>query len=98
VGSVASGRSCRATAALFGVSAASVVKWCQRWRATGSAAASRMGGWRPLLLQSERDWLLARIIMLRGRRPARCCGKFGTMGGMFPAPFRAERREVGAYA
>src|SRR5712692_5108890 len=44
VGSVALGRSCRATAALFGVSAASVVKWCQRWRATGSAAAYRMGG------------------------------------------------------
>src|ERR1700692_5145439 len=61
VGSVAAGRSCRATAALFGVSVASVVKWCQRWRATGSAAPSRMGGWRPLLLRSERAWLLARI-------------------------------------
>jgi transposase len=61
VGSVASGRSCRATAALFGVSVASVVKWCQRWRATGSAAPSRMGGWRPLLLKSEREWLLARL-------------------------------------
>ena len=61
VGSVAAGRSCRATAALFGVSVASVVKWCQRWRATGSAAPCRMGGWRPLLLRSERAWLLARI-------------------------------------
>ena len=61
VGSVVGGRSCRATAALFGVSVASVVKWCQRWRATGSAAPSRMGGWRPLLLKSEREWLLARI-------------------------------------
>lgn len=40
---------------------ASVVKWCQRWRATGSAAPSRMGGWRPLLLKGEREWLLARI-------------------------------------
>jgi transposase len=61
VGSVVAGRSCRATAALFGVSVASVVKWCQRWRATGSTAASQMGGWRPLLLKSEREWLLARI-------------------------------------
>ena len=61
VGSVSGGRSCRATAALFGVSVASVVKWCQRWRATGSAAPCRMGGWRPLLLRSERAWLLARI-------------------------------------
>ena len=61
VSSVASGRTCRATAALFGVSVASVVKWSQRWRATGSAAAKRMGGWRPLRLQRERDWLLTRI-------------------------------------
>src|SRR5437764_10029391 len=41
VGSVAAGRSCRATAALFGVSVARVVKWCQRWRATGSQAWGR---------------------------------------------------------
>src|SRR5260370_8884627 len=60
VGSVAAGRSCRATAALFGVSVASVVKWCQRWRATGAAAPSRMGGLRPLLFKSERAWLQAR--------------------------------------
>jgi hypothetical protein len=37
VGSVASGRTCRATAVLFGVSVASAVKWSQRWRASGSA-------------------------------------------------------------
>src|SRR5215470_1033761 len=61
VGSVVSGRSCRATAALFGVSVASVVKWTQRWRATGSAAAKQMGGWRQLLLTREREWLLARL-------------------------------------
>ena len=61
VGSVAAGRSCRATATLFGVSVASVVKWSQRFRATGSAAAKQMGGWRELLLKSQRDWLLARI-------------------------------------
>ena len=61
VSSVASGRTCRATAALFGVSVASVVKWSQRWRATGSAAAKQMGGWRRLRLQRKRAWLLARI-------------------------------------
>ena len=61
VGSVASGRTCQATAALFGVNVASVVKWSQRWRATGSAAAKQMGGWRQLLLKGERTWLLARI-------------------------------------
>jgi transposase len=61
VAAVASGRTCRATAALFGVSVASVVKWSQRWRATGSAAAKPMGGRRPLRLTGERVWLLARI-------------------------------------
>ena len=61
IGSVASGRTCRATAALFGVSVASVVKWSQRWRASGSAAAKPMGGWKQLLLHGEREWLLARI-------------------------------------
>jgi hypothetical protein len=38
-----------------------VVKWSQRFRATGSAAAKRMGGHRPLALAGERAWLLARI-------------------------------------
>ena len=58
---VASGRRCRVVAAQFGVSVASVVKWSQRWRATGSAAAKPMGGRRPLRLAGERAWLLARI-------------------------------------
>src|SRR5947209_18807955 len=62
VASVAAGRSCRATAAIFGVSVASVVKWSQRFRATGSAAAKQMGGWRQLLLKNERDWLLAPLV------------------------------------
>src|SRR5215470_15937978 len=43
IGSVASGRTCRVPAALFGVSVASVVKWSQRWRVSGSAAAKPMG-------------------------------------------------------
>jgi transposase len=45
----------------FGVSVASVVKWSQRFRATGSAAAFKVGGRRPYALAGERDWLLARI-------------------------------------
>ena len=61
VASVAAGRTCRSTAALFGVSVASVVKWSQRWRATGSAAAGQMGGWKQLMLLPEREWLLTRI-------------------------------------
>ena len=61
VGSVAGGRSCRATAALFGVSVASVVKWSQRYRATGSAAAKPIGGRRPYALEGERHWVLMRV-------------------------------------
>ena len=61
VASVAGGRTCRATAALFGVSVASVVKWSQRFRTTGSAAALAMGGHRPPVWPAERDWLLARM-------------------------------------
>jgi transposase len=45
----------------FEVSVASVVKWSQRYRATGSPAAKRMGGYRPFALAGEREWLLARI-------------------------------------
>lgn len=61
VAAVGSGLSCRAVAARFQVSVSSVVKWSQRWRATGSAAARPMGGRRPYALAGERDWLLARI-------------------------------------
>ena len=73
VARVAAGDSCRKVAAVFGVSVASVVKWSQRWRLTGSAAAKPMGGHRPLVLLSEREWLLARIavapdVTLRGLR------------------------------
>ena len=61
VGAVAAGRPCRAVASTFGVSVASVVKWSQRFRATGSAAALKVGGRRPFALAGERNWLLARI-------------------------------------
>ena len=61
VGAVAAGQSSRAVAATFGVSVASVVKWSQRFRSTGSAAAFKVGGRRPFALAGERSWLLARI-------------------------------------
>jgi transposase len=61
VAAVAAGESCRAVAAVFKVSVASVVKWSQRFRATGSAAANRMGGHRPRTLAGERDWILGRL-------------------------------------
>src|SRR5262245_22680075 len=61
VAAVANGQSCRAVADRFGVSVASVVKWSQRFRATGCAASKPGGGRRPYALEGERDWLLARV-------------------------------------
>jgi transposase len=61
VSAVRSGQSCRLVAATFGVSVASVVKWSQRFRRTGSAAAKPMGGRRPWVLEEERAWLLGRV-------------------------------------
>jgi transposase len=61
VAAVAAGESCRKVAATFQVSVASVVKWSQRFRATGSPAARPMGGNRPYALAAEREWLLRRL-------------------------------------
>jgi transposase len=61
VAAVAAGQSCRVVAATFKVSVASVVKWSQRYRATGKAAAYKVGGRRPFALAGGREWLLARL-------------------------------------
>ena len=61
VAAVAGGQSCREVATTYKVSVASVVKWSQRFRATGSAAAKPMGGNRPRTLIGERDWILERL-------------------------------------
>jgi transposase len=57
----AEGRSCRMVAKLFQVSVSSVVKWSQRRRQTGSAAAKPMGGVRRAVLAEQRPWLLERV-------------------------------------
>ena len=61
VAAVLAGESCRKVAATYKVSVASVVRWSQRFRASGSAAAKRMGGNRPRSLAGEQDWLLGRL-------------------------------------
>jgi len=61
VAAVLAGASCRVAASTFRVSVASVVKWSQRQRATGSAAAKPMGRQQPRSLADQRDWLLARL-------------------------------------
>jgi transposase len=61
VSAVAGGSSCRAVAAMFQVSVASVVKWSQRFRSEGSPAARPVGGKKPYRLAGERVWLLRRL-------------------------------------
>jgi transposase len=46
---------------VFSVSVASVVRWSQRERATGSTAPRRFGKPLGLILLPERDWLVARV-------------------------------------
>jgi transposase len=64
VGAVFDGESCRQVASTFGVSVASVVKWSQRFRATGSAAPKPLGRQQPRSLAAEREWLLARLALV----------------------------------
>jgi len=48
-------------AARFGVAVSSVVKWSQRYRATGSVAPGQMGGHRKPILEPHRTFILERI-------------------------------------
>jgi transposase len=61
VAAVMAGATVRSAAERFGVSVASAVKWSQRYRETGSAAAKPRGGKKPYVLVGHREWLLARI-------------------------------------
>ena len=61
VAAVQAGESCRAVAARFDVAISSVVKWSQRYRATGSVAPAKMGGYRPFLLEPHREFLLDQV-------------------------------------
>jgi transposase len=58
---VEAGHPVRQAAETFGVSVSSVVKWSQRKRQTGSAAAKPMGSRMARSLAKQRDWLLARL-------------------------------------
>lgn len=57
VAAVAKGESCRAVAVRFGVAVSSVVKWSQRYRATGSVAPGKMGGHRKPILEPHRAFI-----------------------------------------
>src|SRR4029077_19982454 len=45
----------------FGVAVSSVVKWSQRYRATGSGAPGKVGGHRKRVLEPHRAFVLERI-------------------------------------
>jgi transposase len=58
---VLSGRSGPEVAATIGVSVASVLKWPQRLRETGSAGSRPMGGYKRRVLAGEQAWMLLRL-------------------------------------
>ena len=61
VARVQAGESVRLIARALSLSPSSVVKWSQRFKATGSPAAGKMGGYRPRVLVGEH------AVFLRGR-------------------------------
>ena len=71
------GLSRRAAAKRFGVGIKTAIVWVQRFRATGSVAASRMGGHRPKkIVGGHREWLVKRcqggdFTLRPGRRAGR---------------------------
>jgi transposase len=65
VAAVVAGESCRSAAARFGVAVSSAVKWSRRYRATGSVAPAKMGGYRKRVLEPHRAFIVERI----GREP-----------------------------
>jgi transposase len=56
-----SGESCRQVAARFGVAVSSVVKWSQRYRATGSVAPGKVGGHCKPVLEPHRAFIVERL-------------------------------------
>ncbi|WP_374828642.1 helix-turn-helix domain-containing protein, partial [Brucella daejeonensis] len=61
VDAIEAGESCRSVAARYGVSVSSVVKWSQRYRATGSVAPAKMGGHRKRVLEPHRAFIVEQI-------------------------------------
>jgi transposase len=61
VAAVVAGESSRTVASRFGVAVSSVVKWSQRYRATGSVAPGKMGGHRKRVLEPHRIFIVERI-------------------------------------
>ena len=69
VAAIVGGESGRSVASRFGVAVSSVVKWSQRYRATGSVAPGKVGGHRKRVLEPHRAFVLERI----GQTPHLTC-------------------------
>lgn len=61
VAAVSAGQSCRIVADRFGIAVSSVVKWSQRYRATGSVSPGKMGGHRRRVLEPHRAFIMERV-------------------------------------
>ena len=61
VAAVGAGDSCRSVAGRFDVAVSTVVKWSQRYRATGSVAPGKVGGHRKPVLEAHRAFIRKRI-------------------------------------
>lgn len=61
VAALEAGESCRVVAKRFAVAVSSVVKWHQRYRATGSVAPGKVGGHRRPLLEPHREFIVERL-------------------------------------
>ena len=58
---LAEGMTRHQAAARFGIAVSSAIRWVARFRATGSAAPSKIGGYKPKTLRGEHAaWLIAR--------------------------------------
>ena len=68
VEAVESGGSRREIAEIFKVGVSSVIRWCQRWSETGSAAPKRSGG-SVSPLEEHSDWILASDCQTTGFDP-----------------------------
>jgi len=61
IGAVAAGRSARAAALWFGIGVSTAIRWVQRWRAEGHAAARAMGGDHRSRLREHRAAVLSLV-------------------------------------
>ena len=94
----------REAGSALGVSAASVSRWCNRKRQTGSVAPAKMGGYRKPILLSDipvhREQAPLRAIYFDPRNASELAARFGEMIGNSAPTFDpvAERQALGNYA